>query len=114
MKEYLKNLLTPADDGRAFTDAVLLKASGALHRRRAAAQAAQAQRPAWEWLAQWARPWVVAALAVLAVIAIYPSRPWATTPASFATAPADSDVMAASLLPADMALATATDVPQER
>lgn len=114
MKEYLKSFLSPSDDGRAFTDAVLLKASGALHRRRAAAQAAQAQRPAWEWLAQWARPWVVAALAVLAVLAIYPSRPWAPAPVPFAVAPADSDVMNAALLPADMALATATDVVQER
>jgi len=33
MKDELKRLLTPADDGRAFTDAVLLRASGALHRR---------------------------------------------------------------------------------
>jgi hypothetical protein len=114
VKEYLKNLLSPADDGRAFTDAVLLKASGALFRRRAAAQAALAQRPAWEWLAQWARPWVVAALAALAVVAIYPSRPWASAPASFAVAPADSDVMNAALLPADMAVATAPEVYPER
>ena len=33
MKDELKRLLDPADDGRAFTDAVLFKASGALHRR---------------------------------------------------------------------------------
>ena len=90
------------------------KASGALHRRRAAAQAALAQRPAWEWLAQWARPWVMAALVVLAVLAIYPSRPWAPAPAAFAIAPADSDVMITALLPADMAIATATEALQER
>lgn len=114
MKEYLKRFLSPADDGRAFTDAVLHKASGALHRRRAALEAALAQRPAWEWLAQWARPWVVTALVVLAAIAIYPSRPWAHAPAAFAIAPADSDVMIIALLPADMAVATATEVLQER
>ena len=114
MKDLLKNFLSPADDGRAFSDAVLHKASGALHRRRAAAQAALAGRPAWEWLAQWARPWVVTALAVLALIAIYPSRPWAPAPAAFAIAPADSDVMITALLPADMAVATATEVLQER
>jgi len=114
MREYLKSLLSPADDGRAFTDAVLHKASGALHRRRTAARAALAERPAWEWLAQWARPWVVAALVLLAAIAIYPTRPWAATPASFAVAPADSDVMNAALLPADMAIATATEAYQER
>jgi len=113
MKDHLKRLLTPADDGRAFTDAVLHKASGTLHRRRAAAQAALASRPAWEWLAQWARPWLVAALAVVAAIAIYPSRPWAPRPAVFAIAPADSDVMITALLPVDMAIATATEVPQE-
>ena len=115
MKDHLKRFLTPADDGRAFTDAVLHKASGALHRRRTAAQAALASRPAWEWLAQWARPWVMASLVVLAVIAIYPSRPWAPQPVStFAVSPADSDVMITALLPADMAVATATEVLQER
>jgi len=114
MKDHLKRLLSPADDGHAFTDAVLHKASGALHRRRAAAQAALASRPAWEWLALWARPWVVATLAAIAAIAIYPSRPWASQPAVFAVAPADSDVMITALLPADMAIATATEVPKER
>lgn len=114
MKDYLKNLLTPADDGRAFTDAVLHQASGALHRRRAAAQAALASRPAWEWLAVWARPWVVAVLAALAIITIYPVMPWSSTPSAMAIAPADSDVMNAALLPADMAVATATEVLQER
>jgi len=114
VKDHLKDFLSPADDGRAFTDAVLHQASGALHRRRAAAEAALASRPAWEWLAQWARPWVVAALAVLAILAIYPSHPWAPAPASFASAPADSDIMAAALLPAELAVATTTDVLQER
>ena len=114
MKDHLRDFLSPADDGRAFTDAVLHKASGALHRRRAAAESALAQRPAWEWLAQWARPWVVAALVVLAVIAGYPSRPWAPAPTALAIAPSDSDVMITALLPADMAVATTTEVLQER
>lgn len=111
MNDQLKRLLTPDDDGRAFTEAVLFKATGALHRRRAAAEASA---PAWQWLAQWARPWVMAALVVAAVLVLYPSRPWAPAPEAVAAAPADSDVMAAALMPSDMALATTTEVLQER
>jgi len=55
MNDLLKGLLSPDDDGRAFADAVLLRAAGALHRRRATAEAAGSQ--AWAWLAAWARPW---------------------------------------------------------
>ena len=36
MDEHLKRFLTPADDGRGFTEAVLFRASGALARRRLA------------------------------------------------------------------------------
>ena len=110
MKEELGKLLGPADDGRAFTDAVLFKASGALHRRRAAADAAA---PAWEWLARWARPWVVAALIVVALVTLIPVRPSGTAQAATGT-PADSEVLAAALLPADMAVAAATEAPTER
>jgi hypothetical protein len=110
MKDLLGSHLTPADDGRAFTDAVLLQASGALHRRRAAADAAQT--PAFDWLARWARPWVVAALVAVAVLAIIPSHPW-SRPAETA-AVSSTDAMVASLLPADMAIAASTETTQER
>ena len=110
MKDLLRDALTPDDDGRAFTDAVLLKASGALHRRRAAGDQ---QMPAMGWLERWARPWVVAALIVLAALAIVPAKPWARQSALAATS-ADSEAFVASLLPADMALATATEASQER
>jgi hypothetical protein len=65
MKDELKRALDPGDDGRAFTEAVLLKASGALYRRR------QQSAPAglWPWLERWARPWLVTALLALAVAA---------------------------------------------
>lgn len=110
MKDQLRDALTPADDGRAFTDAVLLEASGALHRR---ATAAAEQVPAWDWLARWARPWVVAALVAIAAVAMIPTRQSWTRGAPVATA-ADSEAMAASLLPADLALAAATESTQER
>ncbi len=61
MNELLKRYLTPDDDGRAFADAVLLRAAGALHRRRTAAAPAGAS-PAWNTLAAWARPWLIAAI----------------------------------------------------
>src|SRR4051812_5934713 len=107
--DLLGRHLTPDDDGRAFTDAVLLQASGALHRRRALAE--QAQTPAWDWLARWARPWVVATLVAIAVLAIIPSHPWSR---DAAPAVSTTDAMVASLLPADMALAAATEATQER
>lgn len=111
MKDELKRLLDPADDGRAFTDAVLFKASGALHRRRTAAEASE---PAWEWLARWARPWVVAALVAVAVIALYPFQPSGRTRAAAQAVPAASEVMSAALLPPEMAVAATTDAIQER
>lgn len=115
MEDKLRDSLTPDDDGRAFTDAVLLRAAGALHRRGTAVQAA-GQTPAWDWLARWARPWVVAALMVVAIATILPTRPWSigTNAAAAATVPPDSEAMVASLMPADLALATATDANQER
>ncbi len=70
MNDLLKRLLSPDDDGRAFTDAVLLRASGALHRRRAAADTTRGL--AWTWLEAWARPWLVAAIIILALALALP------------------------------------------
>ena len=70
MNDDLKLLLAPADDGRAFTEAVLLRAAGALHRRRAAA--GSAGTVAWTWLEAWARPWVIAAIILLALALALP------------------------------------------
>ncbi len=109
MKDQLHNALHPKDDGHAFTDAVLLEASGALHRRRQAAEAAEL--PALDWLARWARPWVVAAIMALAALAIIPAHPWSRASAS---ATVVADTFDASLLPADMALAAATEATPER
>lgn len=75
MRDLLQRLLTPADDGRGFADAVLLRASGALHRRRAAAAETM---PAVGWLEAWARPWVVGALLLFAFAALAPLRPAVT------------------------------------
>ncbi len=100
MKNLLERSLTPADDGRGFIEAVLFRASGALHRRR---QAAQADEPVVGWLAMWARPWLVAALVVLAFAALVPM--WTREPYNpVAYAVAGSDP-ASSLLPADVAFA---------
>src|SRR5437868_14812017 len=112
MNDELKKLLEPDDDGRAFTDAVMLRAAGALHRRRTAAADA-AQPPAWAWLAAWARPWVVASLVAIAVVTLIPVRSGANAPLAQAAVSADSEAMVASLMPADMALA-ATEANQER
>jgi len=109
-KDNLRSTLTPDDDGRGFTDAVLLKASGALHRRRAALEAEQL--PAWDWLARWARPWVVATLMAIALVALIPAHPWSRATAS--ATPVVADTFDASLLPADMALAAATEATPER
>lgn len=70
MNDLLKRLLSPDDDGRAFADAVLLRAAGALHRRRGAADTAGSQ--AWTWLAAWARPWIIAAIVGLALAIALP------------------------------------------
>jgi hypothetical protein len=70
MNDLLKRLLSPDDDGRAFTDAVLLRASGALHQRRAAAEGTG--RATWTWLEAWARPWLIAAIVGLALALALP------------------------------------------
>jgi hypothetical protein len=102
----LRDLLGPDDDGRGFTEAVLLRAAGALHRRRTAA----AQNvPAFGWLERWAQPWLVAALLLIALGALAPALPWRETTQTVASAPADSDAMVASLLPADVAVAVANE-----
>jgi hypothetical protein len=100
MKDLLRSLLTPADDGRAFADAVLLRASGALHRRHQATEAAT--EPVWGLLERWAHPWLVAALLLLAVAAAVPA--WA--PPAPAAAPTFDSALA-TVLPADVAAATA-------
>jgi hypothetical protein len=84
LNEQLKQLLSPADDGRGFTEAVLLEASGALARRRSQPEAASP----WTWLERWARPWVLGALAALALLAVLP----ALQPEPRGTAAADEPV----------------------
>jgi Na+/H+-dicarboxylate symporter len=69
MNDVLKRLLSPDDDGRAFTDAVLLRAAGALHRRRTAGATGGL---AWTWLEAWARPWLIAAIIGLALALALP------------------------------------------
>jgi len=109
MDGKLRDLLGPHDDGEAFTQAVLLRATGALHRRRVAAESAT-DVPAFGWLERWARPWVLATLVLLALGTLVPALPWAAaSPGSVAAAPADSDAMVASLLPADVAVAVAAE-----
>lgn len=102
MNEELRSLLNPADDGRGFTDAVLLQASGALARRRAAADSA-AGSP-WLWLERWARPWVIGALAALALLAVLPAI--SSPPAGMASADEPTEVLLASPQP-DVTLAVA-------
>jgi len=97
MRNELKQLLDSGDDGRAFTEAVLLRASGALYRRR---QGAAARADAWQWLEHWARPWLVAALLVLAVAASLTTLAAPRTPATAASAASAEPAAAASLLAA--------------
>jgi len=70
MNDMFRRYLEPDDDGRAFTEAVLLRAAGALHRRRAAREAA-ATAP-WTALEAWARPWIIAAIVGLALAVAVP------------------------------------------
>jgi hypothetical protein len=93
VNDELRRLLTPPDDGRAFVEAVLLRASGALYRRR---QGGAAVAPAWELLAAWARPWVLALLLLVAVITVAPLRRQA--PAELAVT--EDEVRAEALLTA--------------
>lgn len=101
MKDELRRVLDPGDDGRAFTDAVLLRASGALYRRR---RAADVQAGALDWLAAWARPWLVTAVLALAfaaaVLPLLPARGSAT-----AAEPAEAALLAAPQ-PEDMLVVT--------
>ncbi len=94
MDTHLHEHLSPTDDGRGFAEAVLFRASGALARRRAAAT----EGPTWSLLEFWARPWLIAALFLLAVAIAIPSRPW--------TAPAAA---AADVSPAGMLLSGSND-----
>lgn len=97
MDEHLQRHLTPADDGRGFTDAVVFRAAGALARRRRAA----AEGPTWSLLEIWARPWLIAALLLLALAVAIPGSPWGATratadaglAASLLGATTDSDVV---------------------
>ncbi len=102
LKDLLRDLLNPADDGRAFTEAVLLRASGALYRRRAGT----AGEPVLGWLERWARPWVIAALMGAAMLALVPALPRDVPPPS-GTHALSADAVTA-LLPVDVA-ATVTD-----
>ena len=98
MDEHLRRHLTPPDDGRGFAEAVVFRASGALARRRQAV----AEGPTWSILEFWARPWLIAALLLLALAIVIPGRPWngthATTPdaglaAALLGGTSDSDVV---------------------
>jgi hypothetical protein len=97
MDERLHRHLTPADDGRGFAEAVLFRATGPLARRRLAA----VEGPTWSLLEFWARPWLIAALLLLALAVAIPSAPWSGTrptadaglAASLLGATTDSDVV---------------------
>jgi len=93
MNELLKRHLEPDDDGRAFTDAVLLRAAGALHRRRTALEAAEAMP--WAALQSWARPWIIAALVGLALVMALPGIKGAA-PAVTAAPTLTADLVGAS------------------
>ena len=89
MDEHLRRHLTPPDDGRGFVEAVLFRAAGALARRRQAAT----DGPTWSLLEFWARPWLIAALLLIALAVAIPGRPWSGT-----AAPTPDAGLAASLL----------------
>ncbi len=93
MNDLLKRLLSPEDDGRAFTDAVLLRAAGALHRRRVAHESVDSQP--WAWLEAWARPWVIVAIVGLAMAIVVPGLRTAGGAAS-ATPTLTGDLVGAS------------------
>jgi hypothetical protein len=104
MKDELRRVLDPGDDGRAFTDAVLLRASGALYRRR---RAADVQAGALDWLAAWARPWLVTAVLALAcAAAVLPLLPGGGANASAVTAEPAEAAMLAAPQPEDMLVVT--------
>jgi hypothetical protein len=87
MNEMLRQILEPQDDGRAFSQAVLLRAAGALHRLRTAHAAADALP--WTALQAWARPWIIAALVALALVMALPGLEGASSPIAAPTLTAD-------------------------
>ncbi len=87
MNDLLRRHLEPDDDGRAFTDAVLLRAAGALHRRHAAHEAV-VMRP-WSALEAWARPWIIAALVGGALVLALPGLEGAKSATATPTLTAD-------------------------
>lgn len=103
MDEHLKRYLSPGDDGLAFTEAVLFRASGALARRRQAT----ADGPTWSLLEIWARPWVIAAVLLLALAVVVPSRPWGPEPAATADAGLSADALLGSANDSDVVLSVA-------
>jgi len=107
MKDELRELLTPADDGRGFTEAVLMRASGALHRRR---QHAEGDAEVIGWLGSWARPWLIAALVILAVLGVLPALPPAGVPPQTVTL---TDEVEGSVLPPEVVAVAAPEPPRE-
>jgi len=107
MDEQLRDLLTPADDGRGFTDAVLMRASGALHRRR---QAAEGEGAVLGWLGSWARPWLIAALAAIAILGALPAVHPASAPAPVVTL---ADELEGSVLPPEVVAIAAPESKRE-
>jgi len=105
MKDMLRDALTPEDDGRAFTDAVLFRAAGALHRRRAAATASPLEAPVLGWLSRWARPWVIAVLVAVAALEMAPLVVAAPVPEAVGHSLSADAVTA--LMPEDVAAVTA-------
>ena len=103
MDEHLKRYLTPGDDGRAFTEAVLFRASGALAQRRQAAD----EGPTWSLLEFWARPWVIAALVLLAIAVAVPSHPWTPEPTTAADAGLAVDALVGAASDSDVVLSVA-------
>ena len=94
MNDLLKAMLSPDDDGRAFTDAVLLRAAGALHRRRAAAVGRE-ESPAWRTLEAWARPWLIAVMVGVALAIALPAL-WQPAAENAAEPSLTADLMGAS------------------
>jgi len=103
MDEHLKRHLAPGDDGRAFTEAVLFRAAGALARRRQAV----AEGPTWSLLEVWARPWLIATLLLLAVAIAVPSIPWGAEPAATTDAGVSADALLGSANDSDVVLSVA-------
>ncbi len=93
MNDLLRRLLSPDDDGRAFTDAVLLRAAGALHRRRTPRAVVESEP--WAALEAWARPWVIVAIVGLALAVAVPGIESAGR-ASAATPTLTGDLVGAS------------------